>query len=169
MGGGRAGIAARGSRALGRPGLWRLELCLAAERRPVRVPLVLRDALPGMQLALAEALSLASSLVRGPGLREPPDFPSPPRRSFLHPLSGAAGSLVYSCGASFACSCLPPPMRQPVRGGDPAAGARRPVTSAWSLRASRGDPAEPRIPKRGPRPAMARLAQRRTRCPPSAL
>lgn len=106
MGGGRAGIAARGSRALGRPGLWRLELCLAAERRPVRVPLALRDALPGlMQLALAEALSLASSLVRGPGLREPPDFPSPPRRSFLHPLSGAAGSLVYSCGASFACPC----------------------------------------------------------------
>lgn len=93
MGGGRAEIAAGGGWALGLSGLWRLELCPAAERRPARAPVALQDALLGLaQLALAEALSLASSFVGGPGPRKPPDFPSPPRRSFLHSLSGGCRS-----------------------------------------------------------------------------
>lgn len=87
MGGERIGIAAGGSWALGPRGWWRPELCLAAEPRPARAPCALRDALRRLaQFALAQAVSLASSFVRGPGLREPSDFRSPPRGSSLRSL-----------------------------------------------------------------------------------
>lgn len=61
-------------------------------------------------------------------------------------------------------AAAPPPMLQPVQGGDPAAAARRSVT----LRTARAFPAEPRARKRDPRPAMARLAQSGAGCPASS-
>lgn len=51
-------------------------------------------------------------------------------------------------------------MLQPVRDGDPAARARRLVTSARPLCAARVGTAEPRARERDPHLAMARLAQR---------
>lgn len=58
-------------------------------------------------------------------------------------------------------AAAPPPMLQPIQGGDPVAAARRLVT----LRTARAFPAEAR--ERDPRPAMARLAQRGAGCPAS--
>lgn len=92
----------------------------------------------------------------------------PPR---LHPAPSQPGQRERELTAAEHPSprpAAPPPMPQPLRGCDRAAGARRSVTSAWPLRAARVGPAEPRARERDPRPAMARLALSGAECPLSA-
>lgn len=84
----------------------------------------------------------------------------PAPRSFLHPQPGQRQPKRTATEHPSPAPAAPPPMLQPVPGSDPAAGARRSVTSAWPLRAARAGPAEPRAPC----PAMARLVQRGARC-----
>nr|XP_051682231.1 uncharacterized protein LOC127484635 [Oryctolagus cuniculus] len=123
---------------------------------------------PAQRRSPAQALSLASSCIRQPWPRGTCGLALRAPWSSLQPLAGPREPERTATEHPSHAPAAPPPMLQPVWDSDPAAGARRSVTSARPLRAAREVPAEPRTPAWDPRPAMAQSVQRGARCPPSA-